>query len=341
MEKIDFVLPWVDGGDIVWLEQKRKYETSDVNMARGDMDANADCRYRDYGLLKYWFRAVEQFAPWVNRIFFVTCGQKPNWLNDSNPKLRLVKHTDYIPAAYLPTFNSNTIELNLHRIPDLAEQFVLFNDDVFILRSITPEFFFRNGQPVIPCDLGIPKWLGCSNISRVALNNSGILKLNLDVERLVWKNIWKFIDVRKLGFARALKNLLSFSVNRQVIQGTFGHLAHAHLKSTFEEIWEKQPNVMERTSKYRFRTDDGVNHWLASGWNMISGKFYPANEKRRGEFLTLNEESATYVCNAIKQQSYPLLCLNDKGNTANLDKCFNEVARALGDVLPNKSSFEK
>ena len=341
MEKIDFVLPWVDGSDSEWLSQKRYYEALEHNVSYSDVDANGDCRYRDNGLLKYWFRAVEQYAPWVNKIFFVTCGQKPSWLDDSNPKLRLVKHTDYIPAAYLPTFKSETIELNLYRIPDLSEQFVLFNDDVFILKSLTSDFFFKKGQPVIPCDLGIPKWIGCSNISRVALNNSGILKLNLDVERLVWKNIWKFINVRSLGFMRALKNIVSFSVNRLVLQGTFGHLAHAHLKSTFEEIWRIQSNVLERTSKNRFRTDDGVNQWLASGWNMISGNFYPANEKRRGKFLTLNEESVTHVCNAIKQQSYPLLCLNDKSNTPNLDMCFKEVAKAFGDVLPNKSSFEK
>ncbi len=94
-------------------------------MARGDEDANADCRYRDYGLLRYWFRSVERFAPWVNRMFFVTCGQKPEWLDENNPRLRLVNHADYIPAACLPTFQSNTIELNLHRIPDLSERFVL------------------------------------------------------------------------------------------------------------------------------------------------------------------------------------------------------------------------
>ena len=97
-EKIDFVLPWVDGADPKWLAEKRKWEGAGAAMARGDEDANADCRYRDCGLLKYWFRAVEKFAPWVNRVFFVTCGQKPDWLDESNPKLRLVNHADYIPA---------------------------------------------------------------------------------------------------------------------------------------------------------------------------------------------------------------------------------------------------
>ncbi len=148
MQKIDFVLPWVDGSDKDWLALKYKYLES-ANSISNNPEANADNRYRDYGLLRYWFRAVERFAPWVNRVFFVTCGQKPDWLDESHPKLRLVNHKDYIPTDYLPTFQSNTIELNLHRIPDLSEQFVLFNDDTFLLRPVKPEFFF-------------PKRLACS-----------------------------------------------------------------------------------------------------------------------------------------------------------------------------------
>ena len=31
-------------------------------------------RYRDWDLLRYWFRGVERFAPWVRRIHFVTWG---------------------------------------------------------------------------------------------------------------------------------------------------------------------------------------------------------------------------------------------------------------------------
>ena len=340
MEKIDFVLPWVDGSDPAWLAEKRRYENGGATGPRAGGEANADCRYRDSGLLKYWFRGVEKFAPWVNRVFFVTCGQKPDWLDESNPKLRLVNHADYIPAEYLPTFHSDTIELNLHRVDDLSERFVLFNDDTFLLRSVAPGFFFRNGTPVIPCDLGMPRWIGCSNISRVVVNNGGVLKLGLDVERLVWKNVWKFADVRALGFGRAVKNVVSFAVNGIWIPGTFGHLPMAHLKSTFDELWRSQPRIMERTSRSRFRIDDGVNHWLASAWDMVSGRFIPANEKRRGEFVTFDEKTLAKVCDIVRRQSCPQLCLNDRGDDITPERCFSEIARAFEEILPEKSSFE-
>ena len=339
--KIDFVLPWVDGSDQEWLALKRKYETSDANILCSDPDANGENRYRDYGLLRYWFRGVERFAPWVNRIFFVTCGQKPDWLDESNPKLRLVNHTDYIPTEYLPTFHSNTIELNLHRINDLSEHFVLFNDDTFLLRPVKPEFFFKKGMPVLSCDIGIPRWIGCNCIGRTVINNCGILKKNMNVEQLLWKNIWKYIDIRALGLARASKNLLSIIVNRTMIPGTFGHFPQPHLKSTMDELWNKAPNVMDKTCRHRFRSDDCVNQWLACAWNMTSGRFYPANEKKRGLFIQINRDNLPRISDVIHRQSIPQICLSDGRCDNELDSSLDEISRGFEKMLYEKSSFEK
>ena len=342
MGNIDFVVTWVDGGDPEWLAKKRKYlaaVSSEAGSPAGG-EANADCRYRDCGLLKYWFRSVEKFAPWVDRIFFVTCGQRPDWLDVSNPKLRMVNHTDYIPAEYLPTFHSDTIELNLHRIPDLSERFVLFNDDMFLLGPSTPEHFFRNGLPVISCDLAIPRWLGCSTASRIVVNNGGVLARSMDVSSLIWRNLLKFVNVRELGLARAVKNIASFAVNRMFIPGTFGHLPIPHLKSTLEEIWQKQPAIMDKTSRSRFRIDDGVSHWLAAAWNMVKGDFVPLNEKRRGETVLLDDSNIGRVCDLISSQAHLQLCINDSERISDIADCYKRVAAAFEGVLPGKSSFE-
>ena len=340
MDKIDFVLLWVDGSDKEWLALKRQYQKSDIG-ASGDPEANGTCRYRDLGLLKYWFRAVERFAPWVNRVYFVTCGQKPDWLDESNPKLRLVNHKDYIPAEYLPTFQARTIELNLHRIADLSEQFVFFNDDMILLHPVEPGFFFKKGRPVIPCDLGIPNWLGYSNSSRIAINNCGVLKRNLDVNRLIWKNIGKYTDVGSLGFARAAKNLTCFAINRTYFPGTFGHLPSSHLKSTLDEIWRKNPALLDATSRCRFRSDTAINQWLSSAWNMVSGRFYPANEHRRGQHIMICRDNLAKICDIINRQSSPQICLSDHENTSDLERCFREISKAFDKLLPEKSSFEK
>ena len=113
---IDFVITWVDMDDAKWQVDFAKYSGNKGNTKNGVSEA----RFRDYGFLKYWFRGVEKFAPWVRKIHFITCGQKPEWLDTTNPKINLVDHKDYIPIQFLPTFNSVVIEYYLHKIPDLA-----------------------------------------------------------------------------------------------------------------------------------------------------------------------------------------------------------------------------
>ena len=70
MNKIDFVVTWVDGSDEKWLKEKNKYK------ADKNQDAS-NTRYRDYEIIKYFFRSVEKYAPWVNKIYFITWGHVP------------------------------------------------------------------------------------------------------------------------------------------------------------------------------------------------------------------------------------------------------------------------
>lgn len=88
--KIDFVIPWVDGTDLEWINEKNKYLPEDQKKL-----STSEERYRSWDNLQYWFRGVEKFAPWVNHIYFVTWGHIPKWLNVSHEKLVIVKHQDY------------------------------------------------------------------------------------------------------------------------------------------------------------------------------------------------------------------------------------------------------
>ena len=106
-DKIDFVLTWIDGADPEWQQERATYESGQRNIENGV------ARYRDWGTLKYWFRGIEHYAPWVNKIYFVTWGHIPPWLNTENEKIQVVKHHEFIPEEYLPTFSANPIELNL------------------------------------------------------------------------------------------------------------------------------------------------------------------------------------------------------------------------------------
>ena len=149
MEKIDFVITWVDGSDPVWLAERAKY-VSDSDTKRKDVAGSA--RYHDNGLLQYLFRGIEKFTPWVNKVHFVTYGHLPAWLNTGCEKLRVVNHRDFLPENALPTFSSVPLNLNLHRIPGIADRFVYFNDDMFLVSPCGPEVFFKDG---LPCDMAV------------------------------------------------------------------------------------------------------------------------------------------------------------------------------------------
>ena len=339
-DKIDFVVTWVDGTDPAWQSEKRKYEGVDGDVNGGLDDANNETRYRNLGLLRYWFRGVEQFAPWVNKVFFVTCGQKPEWLNVDHPKLVCVHHRDYIPERYLPTFNSNTIELSFHRIKDLSEQFVLFNDDVFLVKPVLPDFFYRDGNPVLVSSLRYPNNLGYNNWSRVAFNDYCLVNRNQDIRGSIWKNRDKWFSASELKLHRALRNLICYLANKTLPVGNFGHLAQPHLKSTFSDIWEKFPTELEQSCMHKFRSDDQVNHWLFCAWNQALGKFYPATVDKRGSRLHIYPENLDQICDLITGQKVPQLCLNDGPYTRELETCVERIVPAFEQILPQRSSFE-
>ncbi len=138
--EIDLVCLYVNPADKAWAERRKQYGRNTVNEA---------CRDRDNGELRYLLRSAEKYAPWIRRIFIVTDSAPPDWLNPDSPKIRIVDHREIIPAEILPCYNSNVIESFLSRIPDLSEIFLYANDDMFFGNTVTPDFFVRDGKPVI------------------------------------------------------------------------------------------------------------------------------------------------------------------------------------------------
>ena len=107
-----------------------------------------DERFRNRDELRYSLRSLELFAPWVRRVHIVTADQCPSWLDVTHPKINLVSHRDiYADESSLPTFNSSSIETQLHHIPGLTPKFLYFNDDFFLGQLSDPaDFFHSNGM---------------------------------------------------------------------------------------------------------------------------------------------------------------------------------------------------
>ena len=149
-EPIDLVYTWVDGSDEAFRKSLAKTQSEYSGEAELSADAIIPSRFHDLDNLRYSIRSVEQNAPWVNRIFIVTNGQMPRWLKRSD-RVRIVTHQEiFLNKEFLPTFNSTAIELQMHRIPELSRFFLYLNDDMFIARPTSPDYFFgSNGRPKI------------------------------------------------------------------------------------------------------------------------------------------------------------------------------------------------
>ena len=328
-KSIDFVVPWVDGSDPSWQAEFKKYKGDETLFSD-----TTDKRYRDWGLFKYWFRGVEKYAPWVNKVHLITCGHYPDWLNLDHPKLNFVKHEDYIPEEFLPTFNVNPIEINLHRIKELSEKFVYFNDDLFLINDSKPSHFFKNHNPN---DSAILSAYDGTGFSKIQLNNTAIInkyftkKICLKNNMLGWFN-------PKYGF-ELVRNLLLLPWNN--FTGLYDyHLTNSYLKSTFEQIWETESDLLLNVSSNKFRNlNEDVTQNLFRFWQLASGKFNPINKHSLGDYLSLGVVDTDKAIEIFRESKKPLICLNDH-DPADLDKTIMELKKVFEEKFPNKSSFE-
>ena len=330
MEKIDIVLPWVDGNDPEWRKQKKEWESA---IRKNDSSSTNDVRYRDWDNLQYVFRGIDKYMPWVNRVHFVTWGHIPEWLNTQCPKLKIVKHRDFIPAEYLPTFNSNTIVLNIHRIPDIADQFILFNDDTFVIQKTNPEHFFENG---LPKDMAVisPAPSFRDVMCGVESNNVGIINDHFNISD-IHKNKKKWFT-KKNG--KLLFRTMIFSRFKTILGIFEPHIPISYLKSSFIKVWDEEYDVLDNSSRSKFRSREDVNDWLIRQWQIMSGDFSPRNWDYG---LMVNAANTDEVIKMLKKpKKCHMICINDTIDVKDYNLCKYSINSALNDILPEKSIFE-
>ena len=150
--EVDLVYTWVsepskDALDEI-LHTCGKVRSGYDHARTGEGYMNAQ-RFRDMDTLRHSLRSALMFLPWIRTIFVVTNGVFPCWLKETG-KIRFVRHEDIFPdRSHLPTYNSEAIEVNLHRIPGLSELFIYANDDFLFAKPISRDHFF-GGSPLAP-----------------------------------------------------------------------------------------------------------------------------------------------------------------------------------------------
>ena len=333
---VDIVYTWVDGSDKNWLQKKNETLKKYSDFHKTD-EVSGKTRFFNRDELKYSLRSVSKFAPWIRKIFIITDNQIPVWLNINNSKIIIVDHREIFKTKHLPCFNSNAIEANIHKIEELSDNFLSFNDDFFLGRttSIT-DFYFNTGKPKL---------------------FTGKKLYRLNIKRLLTSKSIKTKNPHQYAILNARKKIYKkygFIVNFNLLHGI-----KVLNKNNLIKLEMVFPECFENTCKHQFRDNSDV--WvialdafysIAIGENIPflvkpyrkNYKKYHLNVVKRNRdyvFIPLNQtiDRIESKIEAIKKFHPLMFCINDYPNTE-IEK-YDRISKFLSHFYGDKSEFEK
>lgn len=310
---IDLVYTWVDGNDKAWLSKKLYWQKK---LKIIDNYAIGKQRFRDREELKHSLRSVERYMPWVRNIYIITDNQVPSWLNLKHPKIKIIDHKDILPNDALPVFNSMAIETGLANIDGLSENFIYFNDDIFVNKPVTPDFFFtKDGKPIIYDD---PE-----------LREEGLARIRQN-DQATWVRLWK----------KTMDDVASkYKTEPFVIAGT--HTAAPFNKTDFQNVLNDFKEGFEKTSYSKFRNPDDFNIGIVDMANHTKNRIVLRDYNNIDPKFNCSVAGILIMSNMndIKYMDPCLFCLNDANYHD--DTISLKHTEYLRKRFPNKSSFEK
>lgn len=335
---VDFVVLWVDPTDPVWQADKAKYLPQDQAIKK----SNSAARFRDWDNFQYWFRTVEKYAPWVRNVYLVTWGHVPSFLDLNCPKLKFVRHDEFIPEAYRPTFSCFPTELNLWRIEGIAEHIVYFNDDMFLTRPVEKSDFFHNGLPKY-CAYAKPSYphMTMTAWSHNLFNNAGVVNDYFDVRKCIAEHPEKWFSYK---YSKEIREMNLHAYREQKILGMyFYHLGVPYRCSTMKAVWDAIPERLDSTCRNKFRTMDDVFHQLFQMWEIFKGDFEPIGYRYYGSIFEMRPDNVQRLIDVINNEEYRMVCINDwEGITPEeFEEMKTQIRDAFEQKFPEKSAFEK
>ena len=308
---IDLVYLWVDGNDPVWQAKRDAY----IGKTEEKSSVNCIGRYANNDELKYSLRSIELYAPWIHRIFIVTDNQIPIWLNTSNPKIRIVDHKEIMLPVCLPCFNSTVIEHFLYKIPGLSEHFLYANDDMFINKPVTPDFFFAtDGLPIIRFNRRLFR-------KTCLWYREKILGKTLDNYRQIIRNAAELVE-KKYGVYYG---------------GKAHHNIDAYLKSDCQFAEQIFKTEIEATFSNHVRSANDIQRSIYAYMALVKKHGYLHYVTQKTSFRFHIHKENHY--NKLEKYNPTLFCMNDSEYAKDSDR--KKVAAYLNKRFPKKSQFEK
>ncbi len=222
---VDVIYTWVNDKDPNWIEKRKKYSSDNVACSNSADKA----RFENHNELYYSILSVKKNIPWVRNIYIITDSQKPDWLIEDE-QVKIIDHKEIIDAEYLPTFNSHVIEAHLHNIEGLAENFIYFNDDVFVAKPLEKEHFFKKN--------GV----------------ASIFVADKSLRRMEEKGVYTATLQASKNSNTLLKEKFGMRVDLPLV-----HTYVPLKKSSYEYYWKENKDIIESFLSNKYRGEDDLN----------------------------------------------------------------------------------
>lgn len=303
-KKVDLLVTYVNFKDEKW---KDDYEKT----ARVRLDPAMMERFRSFGTLRYLFRGIDAFMPYVDRVILIVAYQTqvPKWVNQD--KVLVLTHDKFIPATHLPTFNSCTIESMFYRINGLNPYIIYTNDDIYPIKESTIDDFFTQSLP----NTHFKFYGGYSreNLFRVQCKNGADLIYNTLTRK-------RLIDNKE--------NPKFFKPDH-----CMSALTHETLKTVGYLVGDEM-----RKSSTPFRSPRNVNQHIYLYYQYFTNKYY--NKVIDYKYDTFRN-GIDSICDDILHPEHKFVCINDDGLTSDqYEGAKTKVQHALKSRLPNKCKYE-
>lgn len=307
---IDIVVTYCSDKDEAWRQLKDAYMKEE---GVKDRQATGEERYRDWDCFKYWFRGVENCCKWVNKIFLIVDreSQIPEWLDTSNPKLRIVYHKEYIPNQLLPTYNASTIELFINRINELSDNYIFCNDDFYFLNPVASNIFFVDDIPVYE-----------------------------DTASPLVKYRDELLEGSDGTFYKMLNNNMDFQlkINHDKAKSyAIDHLPSAHKKGFEQRIMNAfYYDFIRSQGLSRFRYPTNMTAQVFTSLYKDTKPYIKCDLYKNSKYVTLKS-----IVDFSQYENCDMVCFNDTEQLDDFEKTKNKLIAFFEHKFPNKSSFEK
>jgi len=344
MEKIDFVLPWVDATDATWQRKKRSYKDEIACYNEND---HGELRYRDTQTLKYVLRSIEQNCPWYGKIIIITEGHRPSWIDSHHPNIRFVNHKElYFHQEHLPTFNSSSIEMNLPNLKNVSEKFIYLNDDFLIWNKLEQERFFVNDLPV---DFLIHGWFPRNKLYQVLRDDSMWVKSLNNIVHLIntrfspkslYKKSKEYLFHPTYKMEGKLSNFMLLYIWKKYFFFRHWHHPQPYRMDTLKEAYSLFESQMMRCSQNRFRSSNDLTQYLYRYYALAKGDFYPYYYND-GFYLNITSyEALQEHLRDLKKQNPNFVAIYDNYSADSEEQIISLLESELEKKFPKKASFE-